>query len=179
MLREAVDGDREMVRRWRNHEAVRRVSFTTHEIPVGEHRLWWEAVRADPARRVLIYERGGRPCGVVNFFDHDPVERSAMWGMYLDLGGLGPTGELLAAWSELEAEAIEYAFGPMGLWVLRAEALVENEPVRWLHRRYGFVETPGGERVVGGVAKRTVLVELTRDTAPAGTAGRTAEGPTE
>lgn len=164
MLRAAAEADREMTRRWRNHPSVRTVSFTTHEISAEEHRRWWEAVRADPARRTLIYERDGVPCGVVNFFDHDLAGRSAMWGIYLDVEGLDDD-ELLGAWWECEREAIDYAFGPMDLLVLRAEALVDNTAVRWLHRRYGFVETPGEDRVIDGAARPTVTVELTRERA--------------
>ena len=36
MLRDATDGDRAMVLRWRNHPQVRRSSFTTHEIGADE-----------------------------------------------------------------------------------------------------------------------------------------------
>lgn len=165
MLRAAAEVDREMMRHWRNHPSVRGVSFTTHEISVEEHRRWWDTVQADPARRVLIYERDGSPCGVVNFFDHEPESRSAMWGIYLDSAGLGRSGELLGSWWDCEREAIDYAFGPMDLLVLRAEALVENTAVRWLHRRYGFAESPGEDRVLDGVVKPTVTVELTRERA--------------
>ena len=61
MLRPATDGDVETIRRWRNHPKVRRASFTTHEIGPEEHRAWWEAVSADPTKRVLIFERNGTP----------------------------------------------------------------------------------------------------------------------
>ncbi|WP_030174252.1 GNAT family N-acetyltransferase [Spirillospora albida] len=163
MLREATDADREMVREWRNHPEVRRVSLTTHRIGADEHRRWWDAVGRDPSRRTLIYERAGTPAGVVNFFDHDRDAATAAWGIYLDIEGLGHrSGDLMGAWMELEREAVRYAFGPMGVRRLWAEVLADNAAVRWLHRRHGFRETGARERLVDGEPRQVIRVELCR-----------------
>ena len=156
MLRPATDGDVETIRRWRNHPKVRRASFTTHEIGPEEHRAWWEAVSADPTRRVLIFERNGVPSGVVLFtgVGSELVE----WSKYVDVDGLG--SERAAAWEEVEYEAIDYAFDVLGADRIGASTLAANTPVRRLHERTGFVELRRYTRTIDGVDREVVWSEL-------------------
>jgi UDP-4-amino-4,6-dideoxy-N-acetyl-beta-L-altrosamine N-acetyltransferase len=154
------------MRRWRNHPRVRASSFTSHTISEAEHARWWATVRNDPARRVLIYEHRGAAAGVVSFSRLVPGGESADWAFYLDLAGLERSGELLAAWIGLEREAIEHAFGPLGLTTLRGEVLACNEPVRRLHRRFGFVEVADYRLELAGLRREVVAVELTREKDP-------------
>ncbi len=146
----------ETIRRWRNHPKVRRASFTTHEIGPEEHRAWWEAVSADPTRRVLIFERNGVPSGVVLFtgVGSELVE----WSKYVDVDGLG--SERAAAWEELEYEAIDYAFDVLGADRIGASTLAANTPVRRLHERTGFVELRRYTRTIDGVDREVVWSEL-------------------
>ncbi|WP_113700388.1 GNAT family N-acetyltransferase [Nonomuraea lactucae] len=162
MLRPATDHDVPAMLRWRNHPAVRAASFTTHEIGEAEHARWWAGLRGDPARLVLIYRhRGETDAGVVTFSGLTPGATSAEWGYYIDLAGLERAGETLRAWGGVERCAIAYAFGPLGLTTLRGQVLASNEPVRLLHRRFGFAEVGTHRREVGGALVDVVTVELT------------------
>ena len=162
MLREAADADRDMVLRWRNHPQVRRASFTTHEIDPAEHVRWWSSMRADAGRWLLIYEHGSVASGVVTLVTDAAVE-TATWGFYLDIDGLDRRGELLAAWIGIERESAAYAFGKVGVSVLRGDVLASNSVVRRLHRRCGFAETGTYVREIDGVPHEVVRVELRRD----------------
>ncbi|MFJ2030332.1 GNAT family N-acetyltransferase [Streptosporangium sp. NPDC087985] len=166
MLRRAFEHESEMVRRWRNHPRVRGVSFTDHEIGETEHRGWWTATMTDPTCRILVYEHGGVPSGVVNISGHDVQARRAGWGFYLDVDGLTERGELLAAWMRIEGEAVEYAFAELGIETLCGEVLARNEAVRTLHRRHGFAEVGTYTREVAGVEEPVVVIELVRSTTP-------------
>jgi len=147
VLRPAAYADRDLILPWRNHPSVRAVSLTTHEIKPEEHARWWEKRWRD----VLIYEDDrGTPAGVV-IFD------GSTWSFYLDTVGLGD--RLLPAWMRLEKEAVEYAFGPLGLETLGGETLAENKQVLALHRRFGFKETRRYERLVDGQMKTVVWTE--------------------
>jgi hypothetical protein len=146
VLRPALDSERDTVLTWRNHAAVRAVSMTTHEIKPDEHAAWWDR----NWQNVLIYEDEGVPAGVVIF-------SGETWSFYLDVAGLG--GRMLPAWMRLEKEAIEYAFGPLGLDRLDGETLEENKQVLALHRRFGFREVRRYERSVDGVRKTVVVTE--------------------
>jgi L-amino acid N-acyltransferase YncA len=149
------------MRSWRNHPRVRAASFTTHEIAEAEHARWWAAVRADAAKQVLIYDHEGVAAGVVTYSGLSG--RSGYWGFYLDLDGLERSGALLPAWVGLERDAIGHAFGPLGLATLRGEVLADNEPVRRLHRRFGFVEIGAYQRPVDGVPRDVVAIELNKE----------------
>jgi RimJ/RimL family protein N-acetyltransferase len=146
VLRPACDADRDLILGWRNHPSVRAVSLTTHEITPAEHARWWASRSSD----VLIFEDEGKPAGVV-IFD------GTTWSFYLDVQGLG--GRMLPAWMRLEKEAVEYAFGPLGLDTLGGETLADNQQVLALHRRFGFTETRRYGRLVDGVMKTVVWTE--------------------
>jgi RimJ/RimL family protein N-acetyltransferase len=70
---------------------------------------------------------------------------------------------MLPAWMRLEKEAIEYAFGTLGLSRLDGETLEENRQVLALHRRFGFREVRRYDRDVDGVTKTVVVTERGRD----------------
>ena len=160
MIRPATDADRDAVLRWRNHPDVRAASLTRHEISPEEHAAWWKAALADPARKVLIYERREVPAGVVTFFDIDPDARSAWWGYYLDSDGLEATGQLLMAWLEIQREAVRYAFAELELELLEGEVLASNEAVRRLNRRQGFSEIDTYSRDIDGEPSDVVRIQL-------------------
>ena len=162
MLRPATDSDTDDIRRWRNHPEVRAVSLTSHEITQQEHAAWFAAARADASRRVLIFEYEGRPAGVVNFTEVDPVGGTASWGFYLDLDGLSERGETLPAWMDVQREAIAYAFGDLGLDRLDAEVLENNTVVRRMNRRFGFVEGEPVPTAIDGAVVNVYPIHLTR-----------------
>lgn len=173
MLRPATDADRESVRVWRNHPDVRAVSLTQHEIGPEEHARWWERVKADPTREVLIYERGGVPAGVVSLWDIDPEAGSLWWGYYLDNEGLTARGELLPAWIQIQRDAVKYvdalrlgghAIDTKQIDIMDAEVLDSNEGVRSFNRRQGFVDVETYEQDINGTRQ---LVHHVRRSRPA------------
>ncbi len=161
VLRPAADDDREMVLRWRNHPSVRAASFTRHEIGESEHARWWAAAGADRTRRLLVYEHGGIPAGVVVFSAYDG--ESATWAYYLDVAGAAERGDELAVWLGLERAALGHAFEVLGVAVLRGEVLAANTAVRALHRRFGFREVGAYVRNIGGRPEQVVRIELRSD----------------
>jgi RimJ/RimL family protein N-acetyltransferase len=148
MLRRATDSDVDDIRRWRNQQPNRDVSVNSHEITAEEHAGWWARASADPARRVLIYERAGVPSGVVNFFDLDG--KTGAWGYFLDADGLAERGETLPAWIEVMKDATAYAFDELGLDELQGEVLEHNTVVRQMNRRFRFTEGEPETRVADG-----------------------------
>lgn len=159
MLRTACEDDVESIRHWRNHRKVRAASFTTHEIGPAEHRAWWTATQADPARQVLIYERSGRPVGVVVLTGlGSPVVE---WSKYLDVAGVGD--QRSAAWADMEHEALWHVFETLGVRRLRGVTLAANRPVRELHARVGFTETGRFVREVDGAPVDVVCNEMTAE----------------
>lgn len=165
MLRPATEADKESLRVWRNHPQVRAVSLTRDEITPQAHQAWWEGLQGDPTRQVLVYERGGVPCGVVTFFDiaERDGRRTASWGYYLDNDGLGGRGELLPAWMQIQREAVRWADDELDLDELGGEVIDSNDAVRRTNTRNGFVETGADEREIDG---ERVLVHTIRRVRP-------------
>ncbi|HEY2790939.1 MAG TPA: GNAT family N-acetyltransferase, partial [Micromonosporaceae bacterium] len=139
MLRPATPADADDIRRWRNHDDVRAVSLSTHEIAPDEHAAWFASVLADPSRHVLVYEHDGRASGVVTFADSGGG--GAYWGYFLDVDGLAARDETLPAWLRIGPEAVDYAFDVLGFNVLTGDVLADNVAVRRMNRRAGFTET--------------------------------------
>jgi RimJ/RimL family protein N-acetyltransferase len=163
MLRAAGEADRRAVLHWRNHPDVRAMSLTRHVIAPAEHDAWWDRSLADPARRIMVYERYDVPSGVVTFFDLDPAAGSAWWGFYLDVDGLTERGELLPAWIEISREALRFAFDDLGLAVLHGEVLAGNEAVRAFNRRNRIREVGSGTRDIDGTAETVIRLEARPD----------------
>lgn len=159
MLRPARDEDRELVRRWRNHPAVRAVSFTRHEITAEEHAAWWERVAADDARHVYVYELDGVPHGAVSYDIRD--DGSAIWGFYLDRYDLEDGPPVLRALGEIFEQGIDLAFDELGVRELGGEVLVGNRAVRALHARHRFEESAPYERLVDDEVREAVRMTLT------------------
>jgi RimJ/RimL family protein N-acetyltransferase len=157
VLRPATDADVVAIRAWRNQATNREASTHSHLITPEEHAAWWARASADPARRVLMYERGGRACGVVNFFDLDldADPPTGAWGFFLDSEGLAESGETLPAWIEIMREATAHAFDVLGLAELGGEVLEHNTVVRQMNRRFHFSE---GEPQTAEVDGRQITV---------------------
>lgn len=163
MLREATGDDVNLMLSWRNQEINRQVSKNRHEITPAEHARWWSGVRTDPGRRVLIYLRDGRPCGVVTFFDLRRADlRTASWGFYLDADGLAERGETLPAWLGIMREAVDHAFDDLRLDRLDGEVLAHNTVVRQMNRRFRFVEGTPRQEISDGREITVIPISLAR-----------------
>jgi RimJ/RimL family protein N-acetyltransferase len=165
MLRPATDSDLDAMRQWRNQAPNREVSINSHEITPEEHAAWWSRVRDDPSRRVLIYERDGVSCGVINFFDLslDGPRRTGSWGFFLDAAGLEERRETLPAWLGVMREALDHAFDRLRLDELAAEVLADNVAVRQMNRRFRFAEGQPEHREVDGRTITVIPISLKRE----------------
>jgi UDP-2,4-diacetamido-2,4,6-trideoxy-beta-L-altropyranose hydrolase len=130
-VRMAVAQDCELVHAWRNAPAVRAFSRQNAEIPLQDHRRWFEEVLRTPGRALLIGEDELGPVGVARF---DIQGGEAEVSIYLApsrLGqGLGP-GLLRAAEAWLAANRPDVS-------AIHAETLVGNAASRRLFENGGY-----------------------------------------
>ncbi|MEQ5868863.1 UDP-4-amino-4,6-dideoxy-N-acetyl-beta-L-altrosamine N-acetyltransferase [Sagittula sp. NFXS13] len=134
VLRPATEVDLGHMRAWRNHPAVRAMMYTQHEISADEHASWWARTQTDESAQYLIYERDGRPIGVVGVTQIDRRNGTANWAFYADPDAPRGSG------SCMEYLALTYVFETLGLRKLNCEVLARNSRVLRMHLRFGFAE---------------------------------------
>lgn len=145
---------------WRNQETNRAVSIQSHVITPEEHAAWWERVKADPTRQVMMFESAGRTLGVVTYFDLDRDAGSTWWGFYLDSETIEAEGIGLTAWMQVMGDGVDHAFDELGVDVLLGEVLAHNEAVRMMNRRFRFVEGEPEQREAEGRTIEAIPIRL-------------------
>lgn len=132
-VRAATAADSAFVHEGRNADSVRRVSRSSAPIAWADHQRWFEAVLADPSRRLLIGCLDAEPVGVLRY-DLAPDGRRAEVSLYLAPGreGQGLGAELLAA-----SEAWLRREHP-GVCTLVAEVLAGNRSSLQLFEQSGY-----------------------------------------
>jgi RimJ/RimL family protein N-acetyltransferase len=130
-VRDATPADVDTIFSWRNHPEVRSVSRNTSPIEKSDHKAWLDSVFADPARMLLVGERGGEDVGLVRF---DLRETEAVVSIYLapDLIETGIGIELLSA---AESWLLERRANVL---TLHAEVLRDNERSHRLFEGSGY-----------------------------------------
>ncbi|MBK1784354.1 GNAT family N-acetyltransferase [Prauserella sp. ASG 168] len=98
-VREATEGDAELLLAWRNDPGTRRWSRAGEVVALEDHMRWLEGVLASPDRLLFVAEEGG-PVGTVRF---DVVEGESVgtWEVSITVApgsrGRGLAGRVLAA----------------------------------------------------------------------------------
>jgi UDP-4-amino-4,6-dideoxy-N-acetyl-beta-L-altrosamine N-acetyltransferase len=130
-----TDADLELILPWRNVPAVRRAMYSHHEISLDEHRAWFARLQQDRGRRWYLYrDAADVPQGVVYFTEIDPGQATAFWGFYARPEAPSGTG------LRILVDALDVAFGELGLHKLNGEVLADNERSIHLHTKVGFIE---------------------------------------
>lgn len=122
--------DLALVRRWRNHPAVRYGMLSRHEIGEEEHRRWFAGAARDPRRLLLIYEEDRLPRGFVHFEAAD--DGVAEWGFYAAPDAPPGTGKKLCR------AGLAFAFPRLDCHKVRGQVLDFNAVSLHLHHRLGF-----------------------------------------
>lgn len=131
-LRDICDNELNLMRSWRNAPEVRANMYTQHEISDAEHFAWWARTRQREDQKYFMYEREGKPLGIVGFMLIDRINSNCSWAFYAAPDAPKGTG------SRMEFLALEYIFTTMNLYKLHCEVLAFNAAVIKLHQKFGF-----------------------------------------
>jgi UDP-4-amino-4,6-dideoxy-N-acetyl-beta-L-altrosamine N-acetyltransferase len=150
--------DKDQLRAWRNQPSVARWMYTDHQIGEDEHARWFAAAMADPDRQYWIIEADGRPVGLINLYDIDRAGRQAGLAYYLADETVRGTG----VGGMAGVQALEHAFGELGLGRVWAEALIENIASRGYLGSLGFreIEVRAGQAPRPGVSGEVARLAL-------------------
>ncbi|TML88762.1 MAG: GNAT family N-acetyltransferase [Actinobacteria bacterium] len=88
-LRAAVADDARLLWEWANDPTVRAAAFSQDPIPWTSHQAWMRERLRDPACRIYIAERHGRPLGQIRFQPKGPAPGRTEVGLSVVAGSRG------------------------------------------------------------------------------------------
>lgn len=103
-----------------------------HLISWDEHNNWWESIKDDNQKTILILSKQKADVAVINFFSKNDA---TYWGFYLTHDSPVAVWETLI---QVEKFTLRFSKYILKLDVLYCETLQSNEIVWSLHKRVGF-----------------------------------------
>jgi UDP-4-amino-4,6-dideoxy-N-acetyl-beta-L-altrosamine N-acetyltransferase len=111
--------------------------YTDHVIGLTEHEAWLAKTLAEESSRLLIFEAGCKPLGVVSFTEISPLpsigDSTCSWGFYI-----GEPDSPRGAGTIMGILAVDYAFKALDLCALSASVLRSNVASLSFHKKLGF-----------------------------------------
>ena len=134
LLRPLAADDLELVRTWRNSEAVAQYMYTDAPVSVEQQQAWFARISTDVTKEYWLIMHQGRPVGVANLYAINAGARSCYWAFYLGDENLRGSG--LGA--KVELAVLAYVFDERKLNKLLCEVFVSNDKVIAMHEKFGF-----------------------------------------
>ncbi|MBO0356618.1 UDP-4-amino-4,6-dideoxy-N-acetyl-beta-L-altrosamine N-acetyltransferase [Hymenobacter sp. BT186] len=134
ILRPLLADDLEMVRTWRNSEAVARYMYNDEPITEAQQQAWFASVSQDSSKQYWVITHQGRAIGVANLYAINRTFNSCYWAFYIadqDVRGAG-------IGAKVEFSVLEYVFETLKLNKLLCEVFVDNDKVITMHEKFGF-----------------------------------------
>lgn len=125
--------DLDQILEWRNHPNISQYMYSTHNITPQEHKSWFENVKRDKKKSLLIYEQNYKAMGFVSIA-RSRSEDVADWGFYVAPDALPGTGR------KLGIQALRYSFTELCLHKICGQALDYNKRSINFHRSLNFSE---------------------------------------
>ena len=134
LLRPLATDDLELVRTWRNSEAVAQYMYTDAPVSVEQQQAWFARISTDATKEYWLIMHQDRPVGVANLYAINAEARSCYWAFYLGDENLRGSG--LGA--KVELAVLAYVFDERKLNKLLCEVFVSNDKVIAMHEKFGF-----------------------------------------
>lgn len=159
MLKNIEYSHLDMILKWRNHPDIRAVMRTDHEISVHEHLAWFNSVRNDSTKKVVLYCYQDDIVGVVQYFNINNITKECWWGFYLNNYNTD-TRKRLRYWFDLEKDAISYARDYLRCESLLCEVFDFNTVVLDVHKRFGFRQIRTTQTVKNNILHNLIVMSL-------------------
>lgn len=132
-LRNVTPADKDLIRHWRNSDRIRAVMRSDRPIGREEHDRWFGELMQRKDRLFFVFEKLGKPLGIMQFTNVSREDGTCSWGFYLGEKNLPRgTGTYLACLGLMQAFDIE------GFRKVCAEVLSGNLASYRLHKKMGF-----------------------------------------
>jgi UDP-4-amino-4,6-dideoxy-N-acetyl-beta-L-altrosamine N-acetyltransferase len=149
-------GEKELVWKWRNHEAIRKWMYNTSVIPYESHLIFIENLKTDTVKTYFLVKRNAVPIGVISI---TLVEDGVV-----DLGFyLGPEYLHKKLSVEFYYHVLEYLFEKLHFRKVIGYVLFENNATLSLNELFGYARKKVN-RTENGKIVDYYLCELTLET---------------
>jgi UDP-4-amino-4,6-dideoxy-N-acetyl-beta-L-altrosamine N-acetyltransferase len=124
--------EKELVWKWRNHEAIRKWMYNTSVIPFENHLAFIEKLKTDTVKTYFLVKRDNLPLGVISI--------TLVEDRVVDLGFyLGPEYLHKKLSVEFYYHVLEYLFEALHFHKVIGYVLVENNAAISLYELFGYV----------------------------------------
>ena len=124
----------ELVRTWRNNEAVSKYMITNHKISKDEHEKWIGKLKNTDKAKAWIIKLDGKAIGLSALSDIDYRNKSTDWGFYIADESTRGKGIGSVALYKL----MEIVFEEMNFEKMHTRVLDNNPAALNLYEKFGF-----------------------------------------
>jgi UDP-4-amino-4,6-dideoxy-N-acetyl-beta-L-altrosamine N-acetyltransferase len=146
--------DAERILRWRMSQRVTKFMNTDVEFNLDNQRQWLESSYGKKHYYHWIIKIEGRPVGLINVCDYDPVNKTSSWGFYIgddDSVGYG---------AFIPPMLYNFLFYQLKVENIEVEVFYNNLSVIGLHQLHGYKFLPSKDRVIDKNGREILLVAM-------------------
>ncbi|WP_142302821.1 UDP-2,4-diacetamido-2,4,6-trideoxy-beta-L-altropyranose hydrolase [Bacillus sp. FJAT-45350] len=134
-IKDIQEDQLDLVRNWRNSDAIQPYMYTDHKITELEHKEWFNKVNKDESTIVKLIYYLNKPIGLANFSNINKNNNTCNWGFYI-----GAQNAPIGSGTILGLLALEYIFKKVGMRKVCGEVLEFNHTSLNFHKKLGFEE---------------------------------------
>lgn len=124
----------EIVRNWRNSEAVSKYMYTSEIITEEQQLKWFERISQDLSQKYWVIYKNDTPIGLISLYSIKSEFKTCYWAYYI--GNTEKSGAGIGA--KIEYKFLNIVFEEMNFNKLICEVFTFNETVIKLHEKFGF-----------------------------------------
>jgi UDP-4-amino-4,6-dideoxy-N-acetyl-beta-L-altrosamine N-acetyltransferase len=147
--------DAERILKWRTSSRVTKFMNTDVEFNLDNQRQWLRSCYEKEHYYHWIIKVEGKPAGLLNICDYDPVNKTSSWGFYIgedDSVGYG---------AFIPPMLYNFLFGEVGVEKIEVEVFYNNLSVIGLHQLHGYRFSPNKDRVILKNGRQVLLIAMT------------------
>jgi UDP-4-amino-4,6-dideoxy-N-acetyl-beta-L-altrosamine N-acetyltransferase len=129
------DEEKETVRKWRNHEDIKKWMYSSHIISTEEHAVFMEGLKKENKNFYWLARLGSKEyLGIISLNRLDTANKNAYLGIYTNPDSANGAGHMLIDCLKT------LAFDIANLHTLKLEVMETNERAINFYRKAGFSE---------------------------------------
>jgi RimJ/RimL family protein N-acetyltransferase len=151
---EVTVDDAERILKWRMSHRVTKFMNTDVEFNINNQRQWLKSCYGKEFYYHWIIKIDGKPSGLINVCDYDPVNKTSSWGFYIGEDDSIGYGAFIAPM------LYNFLFDQLEVENIQVEAFYNNLSVIRLHQLHGYKFSPGKNRIVVKNGLEILLVAM-------------------